>query len=71
MSSNQPPEPLDLERDLPTTKEDVAAQRRLRGGPGLSFDEYLQFLAGFEPPLYEELERKRGPRGNSPFQLIR
>jgi len=70
MSSNRPPEPLNLERDLPTTEEDVAAQQRLRVGRPLSFEKYIRFLASFEPPSYEELHRKRGPHGDKPFELI-
>jgi hypothetical protein len=60
---------LNLERDLPTTAEDVAAQRRLRAGWSLDFDEYLRFLASFEPPSHEELRRKGGPRGEQAFEL--
>jgi hypothetical protein len=62
-------EPLNLERDLPTTPEDVAAQRRLRAPRPLGFEEYLRFLASFESPSRDELRRKRGPRG-APFELI-
>jgi hypothetical protein len=61
---------LDLNRDLPTTPEDVAAQRRLKIGRPLSSEEYLRFLAIFDPVSPVELRRKGGPRGETPFQLL-
>jgi hypothetical protein len=70
MTSKNLSEPLNLERDHPTTPADVAAQRRLRAGRTLTFDEYLRFLASFEPPSPAELRRKRGPRGERPFELF-
>jgi hypothetical protein len=62
-------EALNLDRDLPTTAADVAAQRRLRVGRSLTFEEYLEFLANFEPPPSDELRGKRGPRGERAFEL--
>jgi hypothetical protein len=69
-SSNRPSDPLNLERDHPTTPEDAAAQRLLRAPRPLTFDGYLRFLARFEAPSRDELRRKRGPRGDAPFALI-
>ena len=69
-SSNGPFEPLNLERDLPTTPDDVAAERRLRVPSPLTFEGYLRFLAGFACPSRDELRIERGPRGDTPFQLI-
>jgi hypothetical protein len=61
-------EPLDLDRGLPVTAEDVAAQRRLRAPAFASVAEYLAFLAALPAPSYEELRARRGPRG-APFVL--
>jgi hypothetical protein len=61
---------LDLERDLPTTPDDVAAQRRLKARQWPGSEQYLRFLASFDPVSPEELRRKEGPRGDSPFELI-
>jgi hypothetical protein len=69
VTSKGPSERLNLERDLPTTPADIAAQRRLRAGRSLTFEKYLRFLASFEPPSHEELRRKRGPRGERAFEL--
>jgi len=64
--SSKRPEPLDLERDLPTTAEDVAALRRIREVRRMSFADYLRFLSRLEPP-------SRSPRkthaGHAPFEL--
>lgn len=61
----QPPA-LDLERDLPTTRRDVEALRRVRRlTPGES---YLEFLRRFPAPSYEELRDRRGPV-EEPFEL--
>jgi hypothetical protein len=67
--SKEMSEPLNLERDLPTTATDVAAQRRLLAGRSLTFEEYLRFLASFEPPSHDALRDKRGPRGERSFEL--
>jgi hypothetical protein len=69
-TSNRRADRLDLTRDLPTTKEDVAAQRRLKAGQGPGSEQYLRFLASFDPVSLEELRRKKGPRGDSLFELI-
>ena len=69
MTSNERCELLDLLRDLPTTPEDVAAQRRLKSRQPLSSEKYLQFLRSFESPSYEELRSRRGARGDIPFSF--
>jgi len=69
MRSNRAGKRLDLQRDLRTTEADVAAQRRFRTGPLLGLEAYLRFLAAFESPSHEALRAKRGPRGDSPFEL--
>jgi len=68
-TSKELSEALNLDRDLPTTAADVAAQRRLRASRPLTFEGYLRFLASFDPPSCDELRRKRGPSG-APFELI-
>jgi hypothetical protein len=55
----------DLERDLPTTAEDVEALRRLRFPP---VEDYFAALARLPQPSYEELLARKGPRGE-PFEL--
>ncbi len=60
---------LDLERDLPTTAEDVVALRRLRRHEAMDLDSYFQFLASFPPATVEELAARNGPRGSEPFAL--
>jgi hypothetical protein len=59
---------FDLERDLPTTPEDVAIQRRLRRRQRLSPEEFAAFLETLGSRPYEELRSRRGPRGE-PFTL--
>ncbi len=69
MSSSGRSEPLDLDKGLPTTPEDVAALRRLRERtPALSAEDYFRFLAALPQPSPEDLRRRRGPRGQ-PFRL--
>lgn len=58
-------QPLDLERDLPTTRQDVEALRRLAHPP---VKDYLAWLARLPQPSAEELARRPGPRGK-PFEL--
>ncbi len=60
-------EPLDLERDLPTSPEDVAALAAARRIP-VSPAAYEQFLRSLGDLPYEELLHRRGPRGE-PFEL--
>lgn len=65
--SSKHPEPLDLERDLPTTAEDVAALKRLRESRRLGFADYLEFLSRLEP-LGGKVRRKIH-EGREPFEL--
>lgn len=58
---------LDLERDLPTTAEDVAMLRRLRDRR-LTPAEYQALLDAFGDAPTEVLRKRRGPRGE-PFTL--
>jgi hypothetical protein len=69
MSSTEHPEWLDLERDLPTTAEDIAALRLLRRHPTMDLDSYFRFLRSFPAATVEELGRRKGPRGGEPFAL--
>jgi hypothetical protein len=69
LRSSDTSERLDLERDLPTSAEDVAALWRIRDRTRLDFDQYLEFLASFPPPPTADLRRRRGPRGERPFEL--
>ena len=66
--SSKRSELLDLERDLPTTADDVAALRRIRESRRISFADYLRFLSSLQLP-----SRADGPRktheGQEPFQL--
>jgi hypothetical protein len=69
MRSKNSYEFLDLNRGLPTTKEDILALRRARKTEILSFEGYLKFLANFAPPSATALRARRGPAGNAPFEL--
>ena len=60
---------LDLEEDLPTTPQDVAALQRLKGLPRLDLDGYLRFLSSLPQTPHEKLRWRRGPRGVNPFSL--
>ena len=61
--------PLDLEAGLRTLSEDVLALRRARRGTAMSLQEYLDFLRQFVDPPAAALRARRGPRGDTPFQL--
>ena len=72
MSSSDSGDLLDLDRDLPTTAEDIAALDRLRYGRRLTFDQYLECLAVLEVPSPARLRsRPRPTEGDAPFDLIR
>jgi len=60
---------LDLERDLPTTSEDVLAMRRARESQPLNLAAYLEFLASFPPSPMSALRARKGPAGLKPFEL--
>ena len=66
--SSKRPEPLDLERDLPTTAEDVAALRRVRESRRISFAQYLRFLSALRLPEGASGGRKT-QEGVEPFEL--
>jgi hypothetical protein len=69
MPSDARSEILDLERGLPTTREDVAALKKLREQRPITTQEFLRFLAGLAAPTYQTLRSRRGPRGEEPFRL--
>ena len=72
MSSSGSGDMLDLNRDLPTTAEDIAALDRLRYGRRLTFDQYLECLAALEVPSPAHLRSRPRPTGSdAPFDLIR
>jgi hypothetical protein len=68
MRSNGSPEWLSLDRDLPTTSDDVTALAQLRAAGSADFAVYLRFLASFPPPPSHVLRTRRGP-GGTPFVL--
>ena len=68
MKSSDSPEFLSLDKDLPTTSDDVATLARLRGTGPEDLAVYLRFLAGFPPPPLAVLRARRGP-GGTPFEL--
>ena len=69
MSSFATPDRLDLERDLPTTSEDVAALRRLRRHAAMNLDAYFRFLRSFPAASADALAARKGPCGAEPFVL--
>jgi hypothetical protein len=69
VTSNDTSEPLDFERDLPTTPEDVAVLHRLRHASGrMDLAQYFEFLRSFPAPSRDDLRRRLGPR-EEPFEL--
>jgi len=61
---------LDLERDLPTTPEDVVALRRGETMARGSSVDYLDFLQSAARLVDESPRRERkGPQGDEPFTL--
>jgi hypothetical protein len=69
MISKRPSELLDLERDLPTTPEDVRALRENRPKAGDDWLEQLQSLADQFPLSEEARRRRRTFAGCEPFEL--
>jgi hypothetical protein len=69
MKSKESAKLLDLDRDLPTSKEDVAALRQARKCDSTNLKTYFEFLALFPAPSTEELRAKKGPHGPKPFEL--
>ena len=68
MRSSGSPEFLSLDRDLPTTPDDVATLARPRATQRKDLAAYLRFLAGFPPPPPAVVRVRRGP-GGAPFEL--
>jgi hypothetical protein len=66
--SSKRPEPLDLERDLPTTAEDVVVLRQIRESRRISFADYLIFLSRREPSG-KAPRRQKTHEGDEPFEL--
>ncbi|MDW7711545.1 MAG: hypothetical protein SCH98_13835 [Deferrisomatales bacterium] len=60
---------MDLDRDLPTTPEDIAALRRASCAVPPAPVDYLAFLETFGDPPAEALRARRGPRADRPFEL--
>ena len=61
--------PIDLEAGLRIGQDEVMALRQSRDGRAMSLEEYLDFLQGLENPSIATLRARRGPRGDSPFEL--
>jgi hypothetical protein len=60
---------VDLDRDLPTTPEDVAGLRRAASAAFRAPVDYLEFLRAFGDASSEQLRARPGPRGEEPFEL--
>jgi hypothetical protein len=69
MSSKEPSDLLDLERDIPTTPEDVRALRENRPRAGPDWLEQLQKLVDQVPNAHEIRRRRRTFEGCEPFEL--
>ncbi len=69
MKSSKSCELLDLDSDLPTTREDVVALRKARQSRPMDLAAYLEFLASLPPLPQSALRARKGPRGNNPFEL--
>ncbi len=67
MSSKRASELPDLERDLPTTEEDVRVLRQLRASAAPDFVTYLKILS--QTDLSECLARRKPLRCPEPFEL--
>lgn len=69
MKSNGFSDRLDLDRDLPTTSDDVAALRRARVAPPMTLAEYFRFLRSFRGAAREKHCARCGPGDPVPFEL--
>ncbi len=69
MKSRKPSRLLDLERDLPTSAEDIVALRQVRNDTIQDITTYIAFLASFPPAPRSELAVRKGPSGLEPFEL--
>jgi hypothetical protein len=69
MSSEKPLDLLDLERDIPTTPEDIRALRENRPKPDLHWLDQLQILVDQVPNAHELRLKRRTFAGCEPFEL--
>ena len=71
MSSSESSDLPDLERDIPTTPEDIRALRKNRPVTGPNWLEQLQTLIDQVPPevARENLRRRKTFEGCEPFEL--
>lgn len=71
MSSRESSDLPDLERDLPTTQEDIEALRRNRPVVDPNWIDQLQALIDQMPPevVREALRRRKTFEGCEPFEL--
>jgi hypothetical protein len=69
MKSKESSRLLDLERDLPTSVEDIIALRQTRRSDTADLKTYFEFLSQFPVSSTEELRARKGPRGPQPFEL--
>jgi hypothetical protein len=70
MKSRESSKLLDLDRDLPTSAEDIVALRQARRAGSTDLKTYFEFLAQFPPPSMAELRAKKGPSGTKAFELL-
>jgi hypothetical protein len=68
MSLKKRPEFLDLEKDLPTTREDISALRRARSRTGMDLSRYLWTLSRMRFPK-DFRSRSKTHEGFEPFEL--
>lgn len=69
MSSKKIPDLLDLQRDIPTTPEDVLALRESRSQPGEDWLDQLSKLSEQFPDAEESRWKRRTFEGCEPFEL--
>jgi hypothetical protein len=69
MSSEQSPDRFDLERDLPTTPEDLRALRENRPQPGPDWLDQLSELSEQFPESEQARWKRRTFEGCEPFEL--
>ena len=68
MSSKKIPKTLNLERDLPTTREDISALRRAHSQTSTDLVHYLRTLSRMKFPK-NVLRRRRTHKSYEPFTL--
>ncbi len=68
--SDDPSKTLDLDRDLPTSRDDAQALRRAKALAPLDLSGYLRFLAQV-PSAPRSPRRERNTRPDQPFDLTR